>query len=242
MNQLKISTVIFLAFCSILFTYAQKKEISFIPIEHATFLIKTNSTTILVDPGKMDIEKYKVCEKPDLILITHVHADHFDLDILKKLKGENTTLIAPEIVVEKAGFGKILKNNETTTYGKIKIEAIPMYNITPDRQKYHKKGEGNGYVLTIGKERIYISGDTEDIPEMRVLKNIDYAFICMNLPYTMSPEQAASAVLEFKPKIVCPYHYRTQNTSNDEILERFTKLVSANKRIKIEYLSWYKEL
>ena len=114
-----------------------------------------------------------------------------------------------------------------------------MYNTSPHRLKYHKKGVGNGYLLVINGERIYISGDTEDIPEMRCLKNIDHAFICMNLPYTMTPEQAASAVLELKPKNVYPYHYRTEGVENKDILYRFTKLVSVSKDIKVNSLNWY---
>ena len=101
-----------------------------------------------------------------------------------------------------------MKNGETSESNGISIEAIPMYNITRDRLRYHEKGRGNGYVLTLGDKRVYISGDTEDIPEMRVLKDIDVAFICMNLPYTMTVDQAADAVKEFKPGIVYPYHYR----------------------------------
>lgn len=241
MSYQKIKTIFLIGILATMSAFAQKNKVTFIPIEHATFAIKTGEIIILVDPGRMDIEKYRGFENPDLILITHHHGDHFDLNIINKLKGDKTKLIASKIVVDKAGFGQIINNNETTTFEKIKIEAIPMYNTSPERQKYHVKGEGNGYILTIGKERINIAGDTEDITEIRKLKNIDYAFICMNLPYTMTPEQAASAVLEFKPRTVCPYHYRTKDVSNDEILERFTKLVAANKKINIDYLRWYDE-
>jgi L-ascorbate metabolism protein UlaG (beta-lactamase superfamily) len=234
-------SIILLLLISDSISLAQKNNISYVPIEHATFLIKTENLKILVDPGRIDINKYKEAHNPDLILITHHHGDHFDLDIINKLKGDNTKIIASKIVVDKINSGQIMNNNEATKFGKIKIEAIPMYNTTPVRQKYHVKGEGNGYILTIAKDRIYIAGDTEDIPEMRSLKNIDVAFICMNLPYTMTPEQAASAVLEFKPKVVIPYHYRTKDVSNDEILERFTKIVAANKKISINYLKWYDE-
>lgn len=237
-----LKSLLFLGLISVFSLQAQRNKLQMIAIEHATFVIKTGNLTILVDPGRMDIEKYSAFHNPDLILITHQHGDHFDLDIINKLKGDKTELIGPEKIVEKTGFGKIVRNYENIQYGKIRIEAIPMYNTSPDRLKYHKKGEGNGYVLNIEGQRIYISGDTEDIPEMRKLKNIDQAFVCMNLPYTMTPEQAASAVLEFKPKNVYPYHYRTQNISNDAILERFAKIVEVNKKIKISYLKWYDEL
>ena len=112
-----------------------------------------------------------------------------------------------------------------------------MYNSTAERSQFHPKGAGNGYVITIDNERIYVAGDTEDIPEMLSLKNIDYAFICMNLPYTMTVEQAASAVLKFQPKTVFPYHYRQKEGFND--IETFKKLVSVNKKIKVEFLKWY---
>ena len=109
-----------------------------------------------------------------------------------------------------------------------------MYNLTADRLKYHNKGRGNGYVFTVGGKRIYISGDTEDIPEMRALKNIDVAFVCMNLPYTMTEEQAASAVREFKPKIVYPYHYRGSD------VEKFKKLVGEDSGVEVRLRDWYK--
>ena len=112
-----------------------------------------------------------------------------------------------------------------------------MYNLTKERLKYHEKGRGNGYVITVDNKRIYISGDTEDIKEMRSLKDIDYAFVCMNLPYTMTVNQAASAVLEFKPKIVFPYHYRGKDGLSN--VERFKNLVSMDKKIEVVLMDWY---
>ena len=112
-----------------------------------------------------------------------------------------------------------------------------MYNLTEDRLKYHEKGRGNGYLVTVGEKRIYISGDTEDIPEMRALENIDYAFVCMNLPYTMTVEQAASAVLEMKPKVVYPYHYRGTGGLSDT--KKFAALVSEDGDIEVRQLDRY---
>jgi L-ascorbate metabolism protein UlaG (beta-lactamase superfamily) len=112
-----------------------------------------------------------------------------------------------------------------------------MYNLSPERQGFHAKGRGNGYLLTLGGARIYISGDTEDIPEMRALKNIDAAFVCMNLPYTMDVEAAADAVLEFKPKVVFPYHYRGKGGMSD--LEEFRSLVAKDPKIEVRLLEWY---
>jgi L-ascorbate metabolism protein UlaG (beta-lactamase superfamily) len=114
----------------------------------------------------------------------------------------------------------------------VKIEAVPMYNLTAARLRFHNKGRGNGYVMTFGGKRVYVSGDTEDIPEMRALKNIDAAFVCMNLPYTMAPEQAADAVREFKPKVVYPYHYRGSDTA------QFKKLVGGASEVRLR--DWYK--
>jgi L-ascorbate metabolism protein UlaG (beta-lactamase superfamily) len=115
----------------------------------------------------------------------------------------------------------------------LSVEAVPMYNLTPDRLQYHDKGRGNGYVVTLGGRRVYISGDTEDIPEMRALEDIDVAFVCFNLPYTMTEEQAASAVREFAPTIVYPYHYRGSD------VERFTELVGSDAGVEVRTGGWY---
>ena len=117
--------------------------------------------------------------------------------------------------------------------GDLSIQAIPAYNTTPARLQYHPKGRDNGYVLTLGGQRLYISGDTEDIPEMLGLKNIDAAFVCMNLPYTMDVEQAARAVKSFKPRIVYPYHYRGSD------LEKFKALVGSDSSIEVRLRDWY---
>jgi len=132
----------------------------------------------------------------------------------------------------------VLDNGKTTTVNKHTIEAIPMYNLREEALKFHAKGRGNGYVITLGEERIYISGDTEDIPEMRALKNIDKAFVCMNLPYTMPIESAASAVLEFKPKQVYPYHFRGTEGFSDVTLFK-TIVNNGNNDIEVIQLNWY---
>ena len=125
-------------------------------------------------------------------------------------------------------------NGETKSLLGLTVEAMPMYNTIPERTKFHPKGRGNGYVLTFADKRVYLSGDTEDIPEMRALKNIDVAFICMNLPYTMTPEQAAGAVREFRPKIVYPYHCRGSD------LDKFKRLVSEVNGVEVRLRDWYK--
>lgn len=213
-----------------------KGDLEIHPVEHATFVMKWDQATIFVDPvGGAD--KFKGFAKPDLILITDIHGDHLDPKTVAAVKGDKTVIVAPKACAEKLGAGvSILANAATTKCGEIGIEAIPMYNLSEDRKKFHAKGRGNGYVVTVGGKRIYISGDTEDIPEMRALKDVDVAFVCMNLPYTMDVEHAADAVLAFKPKIVYPYHYRGKEMSD---VEKFKSLVSKDKSIEVRLLQWY---
>jgi L-ascorbate metabolism protein UlaG (beta-lactamase superfamily) len=220
---------------------ADKGDISITPVEHASFAIQWNGKTIFVDPTKGG-DPWKDFGKPDLILITDIHGDHLDPKTLTAVRAPDSLLIVPAAVAEKLGAdkgsAKILNNGETTKVGDITIEAIPMYNLTEERKKFHTKGRGNGYVLTIGGKRLYVSGDTEDIPEMRALKDIDAAFVCMNLPYTMDVDHAAQAVLAFKPRIVYPYHYRGAKETSD--VEKFKTLVLKDPSIEVRQLKWYK--
>jgi L-ascorbate metabolism protein UlaG (beta-lactamase superfamily) len=207
------------------------------PINHATFLMAWNGKVIAVDPVGGE-KAFKDLPKPDLILVTDIHADHMDANTLSAVAQSQTALIVPAAVAEKLPEklrkqAQVLANGETKTIEGIQIEALPMYNLTQDRLKFHSKGRGNGYVVTAGGKRIYISGDTEDIPEMRALKNIDVAFVCMNLPYTMDVNQAASAVNAFKPKIVYPYHSRGSD------LEKFKAAVGEGVEVRIR--DWYKK-
>jgi L-ascorbate metabolism protein UlaG (beta-lactamase superfamily) len=208
----------------------------FHPVNHASFVMETPEGVIYVDPvGKP--EAYARFKPPDLILITHSHGDHYAPELLGRLRREGLTLLAPQDVTDKLGWGTVLANGESKTVKGIAVEAVAAYNTTKERLQFHPKGVGNGYVVTAGGERTYISGDTEDIPEMRALRNIDCAFVCMNLPYTMTVEQAASAVLEMKPKVAIPYHYRGKPDVSD--LERFRQLVSAGRGIEVRLLKWY---
>ena len=221
---------------------ADKGDITVVPIEHATFVMKWNGKTVFVDPTKGG-DAFKEHGKPDLILVTDIHGDHFDPKTLAAVRASDAVLIAPAAVADKMGSdkgaAKVLANGEKAKVGDIEVEAIPMYNLTPERKNLHTKGRGNGYVLTMGGKRIYISGDTEDIPEMRELKTIDAAFVCMNLPYTMDVDHAADAVLGFKPKIVYPYHYRGKDQMSD--VEQFKKQVTAkDPSIEVRLLKWYK--
>lgn len=221
-------------------------SIKFTPIEHATLTIEYNNTTIYIDPvgGK---EPYKNFKAPSFIIITDIHGDHLDIETLEAINTPNTIIIGPDAVKKKLPDALIknyttlfsgLSQSFSTSKMSLDIEGIAMYNIRSEAKKYHPKTRGIGYILTLNNKRIYISGDTEDTFEMRHLKNIDMAFVCMNLPYTMSVESAASAVLDFKPKQVFPYHYKGTNGFSD--IKKFKTLVNkANNNIEVVQLDWY---
>src|ERR1700757_4421455 len=182
------------------------------PLNHASTLIEAGGKTIYLDPAKP--AKFTGLPKADLILITDIHGDHMDPDSIKDASKSDTEIFAAPAVVQTVTTAKPIANGETKTWQGWTIEAIPAYNLKrgPAPGKlFHDKGRGNGYVLTYGGKRFYFSGDTEGIPEMRELKNIDVAFICMYERPTMPPEEAADAVLAFHPKIVIPYHYGTSD-------------------------------
>ncbi len=211
-------------------------ELTIIPINHATLALRYDGQTVLVDPVG-DRSRYAGLEKPQLILITDIHGDHFNKEVLTSLCGEETKIVAPPAVAEQLPEQlrkrtTVLSSGQHAVAG-LAIDAVAAYNLNPDRQKFHSKGRGNGYVLTIGGKRIYISGDTEDTPEMRSLKDIDIAFLCMNLPYTMDVEQAARAVRVFRPKVVYPYHYRGSD------LKKFKELVGTDTGIEVRLRDWY---
>lgn len=217
-------------------------ELKIIPIEHATAILEWGDITIYVDPtgGATAFEGQK---KPDLILITDIHGDHFNMETLEALDTSKAKIIVPQAVADELPKEfttqlDILDNGDSKERYGILVEAIPMYNLREEAKDFHVKGRGNGYVLNLGDQRIYFSGDTEDIPEMRALKNIDKAFICMNLPYTMTVESAASAVLDFKPKQVYPYHFRGRPDVAD--VAEFKKLVDdGTSEIEVVQLDWY---
>lgn len=222
----------------------KKEAITIDPIGHASAIIEWQNKAIYIDP--YGGPKAYANKKPaNIILITDIHGDHMNIDTLDSLDLSKAEIVVPQAVAEKlpAEYTErlvIINNGETKEIQGISIEAIPMYNLREEALKFHKKGRGNGYVITLDKERIYFSGDTEDIPEMRALKYIDKAFICMNLPYTMTVESAADAVLEFKPKQVYPYHYRGPNGLSD--VNKFKNLVSKDTAIEVVQLDWYPEM
>ncbi len=202
-------------------------------IRHASMMIEAGGKVIHVDPWSQG--NFDGLPKADLILITDIHPDHLDQAAIAKVRKDGTMFIAPAAVAKTVTTAKVLANGQSTTWDHWTIEAVPMYNMKRGPSPgtfFHDKGRGNGYILTYGGTRFYIAGDTEGIPEMRALKNIDVAFIPMNLPYTMTPEEAADAVRAFHPKVVYPYHYRGSDT------EAFKKALDGTG-IDVRLRNWY---
>jgi L-ascorbate metabolism protein UlaG (beta-lactamase superfamily) len=216
-------------------------EVVIHPVNHASLVMALPGYVIYADPvGGAAL--YDGLPVPDLILITHDHGDHYDAETLANLVSETTRLITSPAVFDMLpaalkAKAQPLANGESATIGALAIHAVPAYNMTEDRLNYHPKGRGNGYVLVLaGGGRIYIAGDTEDIPEMQALAEtgIDIAFLPMNLPFTMEIEQAANAVALFKPEYVYPYHYRGTD------IEAFARLVEQSGiGTKVVLRDWY---
>ncbi|GIU78534.1 MAG: hypothetical protein KatS3mg005_1772 [Bryobacteraceae bacterium] len=202
-------------------------------IRHASFMLEAGGKVVHVDPWSQG--DYTGLPKADLLLITDAHGDHFDMKAIELVRRPDTIVIAPPVVAEKLDGARVLRNGESAEAAGFHVEAVPMYNLKrgpAEGQVFHVKGRGNGYVLTWGGFRLYIAGDTEATPEMRALKNIDAALICMNLPYTMPPEEAAEAVKAFRPKVAIPYHYRGAD------LAVFEKAL-AGSGVTVKILDWY---
>jgi L-ascorbate metabolism protein UlaG (beta-lactamase superfamily) len=200
-------------------------------IGHGTLYFTFDGKIIHVDPVGREAD-YSKLPKADLILVTHEHGDHLDADVIKLISTERTDLIFTQRCMDRVNIpnGIVMKNGDTKTVQGIQIEAVPAYNIKHMRSPgnpFHPKGEGNGYVLTLGDKRIYIAGDTENIPEMKELTDIEVAFLPMNLPYTMTPEMVADAAKALKPRILYPYHYG--NTDPQELV----KLLKDEKDIEV---------
>jgi len=178
-------------------------------IGHATLMFGYKDKVVHVDPVSR-MADYSRMPKADLILVTHEHGDHFDPNAINILRQQQTKLVLTKVCDEKVTGGTIMKNGDVLTIHGLKIEAVPAYNIVhkrPNGEPFHPKGLGNGYVVTFGETRVYVAGDTENIPEMKTLKKIDIAFLPMNLPFTMTPEMVADAAKAFEPRILYPYHY-----------------------------------
>ncbi len=202
-------------------------------IRHASFMLEAGGKAVHVDPWSQG--DFTGLPKADLILITDSHGDHFDLKAIEAVRQPGTIVIAPPVVAEKLAGARALRNGESTKAAGFDIEAVPMYNLKrgpSEGQVYHAKGRGNGYIIAWGGFRLYIAGDTEVTPEMRALKNIGAALICMNLPYTMPPEEAAEGVKAFRPRIAIPYHYRGSD------LQAFAKALEGSG-VEVKLLDWY---
>ncbi len=210
------------------------------PVAHASFVMETPAGTIYADPVG-DPAAYAGFPAPDLVLVTHEHGDHYDAETLAALVAPGTKILANPAVhgmlpAALQAQAEAIGNGGTVAFGGAEIAAIPAYNTTEGRTNFHPEGRDNGYVLTLGEFRVYISGDTEDIPEMRALQDIDLAFLCMNLPFTMDKEQAASAVAEFRPAFVYPYHFRGRDGGTQDP-EAFAALVGDGTEVRIA--NWY---
>jgi L-ascorbate metabolism protein UlaG (beta-lactamase superfamily) len=221
-------------------TTSQNIPVTVTPIMHATTLLQWGTTTIYTDPTDTKLLEGK--SPANIILVTDIHPDHLSTSTLTTVMG-SSTLIVPQAVKNMlptalASRAKVLKNDESLNEQGFQITAIPMYNLPEASTSPHTKGRGNGYLIEKEGFRVYVAGDTAGTPEMRALTDIDIAFVPMNLPYTMSVEEAADAVLAFKPKQVYPYHYRGQNGLSD--INKFKELVNAgNPNIEVILANWY---
>ncbi|CUH78844.1 MBL fold metallo-hydrolase [Tropicibacter naphthalenivorans] len=211
------------------------------PVHHASIVLETPKGVIYVDPVGAAAD-YDGFPSADLVLVTHEHGDHYNADVLAAVVGEDTALITNPAVHDMLAEplkAKALSmaNGDSHAWGEVTIDAIPAYNTSEGRTNFHPQGRDNGYVLTMGDFKIYVSGDTEDIPEMRALTDVDLAFVCMNLPFTMPAEAAADAVKAFKPTYVYPYHYRGRDGGTQDPAH-FAELVGDASQVQMG--GWYK--
>jgi L-ascorbate metabolism protein UlaG (beta-lactamase superfamily) len=212
-------------------------NITITPIQHAGVQVEFGGKVIQVDPAQGDFSKAKPA---DLVLVTDIHGDHLNPDLIAKVRKPGAPVVMPAAVQKQAGDKipapvEVLANGQTKTVAGVSIEAVPMYNLQRGPaagQLFHDKGRGNGYIVTLGGKRVYFAGDTECTSEMKALKNIDVAFIPMNLPYTMPPSEAADCVKAFKPKIAIPYHYQGQKP------EEFEAALKGSG-VEVRLLKWY---
>jgi len=198
-------------------------------IGHGTLMFRCGGLVIHVDPVSQYAD-YAKLSKADIILVTHEHGDHLDKEAIAKLTGQQTVLLLSGACAKQIQSGVVMKNGDVKEIKGLKIEAVPAYNVVHVRkpgQPFHPKGVGNGYVITFADKRVYVAGDTENVPEMAKLAGVDVAFLPMNLPYTMTPKMVADAVRVLKPKIVYPYHFGNTDTSE------LVKLLKDNKNVEV---------
>ena len=194
-------------------TSAGPLEVKF--VGHGTLVFELGGKVVHVDPWTK-LADYAALPKADVVLVTHAHQDHLDLAAIAAIRKPGTQVVVAPACEGKVEGATVLRNGEKTTAGGLPVEAVPAYNVVakrPDGSPFHPKGQGNGYVVTFGATRVYVAGDTEDVPEMKALQGIDVAFLPMNLPYTMTPEMVAEAARAFRPKVLYPYHYGETDTA-----------------------------
>ena len=209
--------------------HTSKGELKISFIGHGTLMLEFAGKVIHVDPVSGEAD-YTKLPKADLILVTHEHGDHLDLETINILTTEKTKIVLTQPCVKRGGKGLVMENGDVRNILGFIIEAVPAYNILHKRNNgipFHPKGDGNGYVITVGEKMVYIAGDTENIPEMKNLKNIDIACLPMNLPYTMTPEMVAAAAKMFYPKILYPYHFGGTDTN------KLVELLKEEKNIEV---------
>jgi L-ascorbate metabolism protein UlaG (beta-lactamase superfamily) len=178
-------------------------------VGHGTLMLTLGNTVIHIDPVNRETD-YTRMPKADLILVTHEHGDHLDPAAIAATRKNNTLILTPGKCAPAVPGAIVIKNGGTATHAGITIEARPAYNLLhkrPNGEPYHPPGPGNGYLITLAGKRLYIAGDTENTPEMKSLRNIDIAFLPMNLPYTMTPAMVADAAKAIRPRILYPYHF-----------------------------------
>jgi L-ascorbate metabolism protein UlaG (beta-lactamase superfamily) len=217
-------------------------NIELTPMAHAHVQVEFGGKVIHIDPSNQG--NLAAAKPADLVLITDIHQDHMDPLSIDRVRKATTIYVAPPALADKfPGSTTVIANGETKTVDGVSIEAVAAYNLTRGPQPgqlYHTKGRGNGYVLTLGGKRVLFTGDTECTPELKAMKGIDVAFVAMNLPFTMTPQEAADCVKAFKPKIVYPYHYREQGTDPaDRNATAFVAALKGTAGVEVKRLEFY---
>lgn len=198
-------------------------------IGHGTLMFEYGGKIIHIDPVSREAD-YSKLPKADLILVTHAHSDHLDKRAIDKIRKGDTQIILNQESAAKLGEGRVMRNGDVHNVLGLTIQAIPAYNTTKGREQYHPEGRDNGYLISFNDKRVYVAGDTENHPQMMNLEDIDIAFLPMNQPYTMTPEQVAAAARAFRPKVLYPYHYG--NTDPNRLVELLQDVPEVEVRIR----------